>query len=196
MLTTQFQTDTDLEVGVNKVNLTFPKGTRVVVQAPAPVRPSSERALAITSDNENPAAIASVLCCVGLFGVGIGVAGSAVSALTGSAILKSTGYNYNNTEAVQAAAVGGAVLYAAYFAVRMCLAACKSSEQNTTNESKQKNQLGQLAFGAGLAALSGVLGAAIIGFKDMTPGQYAAASATGSAVIGTGVAAVTYMFSK
>lgn len=196
MLTTQFQTDADIEVGINKVNMTFPKGTTVIVQAPAPVRPSYERTLAVTNDNENPAAVASVLCCVGLFSVGIGVAGSAVSALTGSAILKSAGYNYNNTDAVQAAAVGGTVLYTAYIAVAMCLAVCKSSVQNTTNEPKQKNQLGQLAFGAGLAALSGVLGAAIIGFKDMTPGQYAAASATGSAVIGTGVAAVTYMCSK
>lgn len=190
MLTT-FQTDQDIEVGVNKVNLPFPKGTTVIVQAPAGSNPG--RNLPITNGDEKTPPSTSLLCCVGLFSAGLGVAGSAVSAVTGSAILKAAGYDYNNTEATQAAAAGGALLFTIYAAVSMCLASAKSSDQNAKNAPKQKNQLGEIAWGAGLAALSGVLGAAMIGFKDMTPGQYAAASATGSAVISTGLAAVSYM---
>jgi hypothetical protein len=192
MLTT-FRTNQDLEVGVNKVNHTFPTGATVIVPDPAGSNPS--RNLPITNGDEQIPPSASLLCCAGLFSAGLGVAGSAVSAVTGSAILKAAGYDYNNIEATQAAAAGGAILFSISAAVGLCLAIAKLSGQNADNAPKQKNQLGEIAWAAGLAALSGVLGAAMIGFRDMTPGQYAAASATGSAVISTGVAAVSYMCS-
>ena len=131
------------------------------------------------------------LAGVGLFSSaivgGIGAGSSALCGLVGSEILKASDYDqYDTDSVVKSAAAGGAILFSVYGAVRFMLQSCCASN----SEGSEPNQIGQLILSTGFAALSSVIGAAVLHSDEMSTKEYAAATAVGAAVFGGAGAAL------
>lgn len=142
--------------------------------------------------NVSGCALATAGTCSAAFFSGWVSGVSAASGATGAAILKASGHAaYSVKQAAAAGATGGAVLAIPTAIVLLC---CSSMFGNKENEKdkKEKSPVGQWALSAGLAALSGVLGYAMLYtgeyHSDMSVGQFAAATAVGSAVLSGGSA--------
>ena len=177
-------TGIDLEGGI----------TASVVSPDATTNARTRRYLAHNNSN---ASDCMKYACIGiggsvLFG-GMLAGSSALSGFTGSEILIAAGYDYRTKYIVNAAAAGGAVLGVPYGILASILNTCCGSDGENTNT----NQLGNAILGAALAALSGIVGYAMLYQGDdnvnMNSDQFAAATAVGSAVLSGGVMALTAM---
>lgn len=89
---------------------------------------------------------------------------------------------------------GGAVIAVPAAIVLACCGALGGKEQD------KNNTIGQFALSAGIAALSGVVGYAMIyapnDSSEMSASQFAAATAVGSAVFNGGIAVLGAMCSR
>ena len=148
--------------------------------------------LGVTTRETRPSVSCSIVACSffggAVFGGGMGAAGAALSGLVGAKILNAAGLDeYQADLAVKAGAAGAALLFSVYGGLRIALMVAGSA----TNSERKHDKLGDIILSAGLSALSGVLGALMLGEDDMTLGQFAAAGALGSAVGSLGVYALT-----
>lgn len=139
----------------------------------------------------------AVSTCTAAFFSGVTAAGSAASGAAGAAILETAGHAaYDVKQSATAGAVGGAVAAIPITAVLLCCSCLFGSSDKNKN-----NTIGQFVLYAGIAALSGVLGSAILTASgdyetEMSAGQFAAATAVGSAVINGGIALLGAMCNR
>lgn len=140
---------------------------------------------------------ASGLICAGIVGSGL----STISALTGSAVLKICGYQYDNTEAAQASATGGAIFGMSYIIMarifaQLCahydLVAYRDYAHDFFGREPHpsldrhyiiKTTLKSIPIFIGLIISSGILGAEIMDLKQMSLAQYAIAPTIGLTIM-------------
>lgn len=121
---------------------------------------------------------------------GITTACSAASGASGAAILQAAGFSaYNVQQSTAAGATGGAALS---ITLGMVLAYCVKLSEGSTDQSRH-NAIAGFLLSAGISALSGALGYALLyttNDTEMTLGQCAAATALGTAIIDGSIAAL------